>query len=287
MDNSFILPSFPVQLVKEVETFMSNLPSDYLKQYGKDYIKKNTPKKQRELAIRTLLKQWQAERDHNNLIGKCLKARFGGGGGNPAQEAWRKKEISDRDYKVLSAAVEHKAAMFSWMQFGWPYIKAELDRLFIDEFHSETQFYFEVLKEAMDTTFKSYIHGKKVNVVDWEKHYRQLKHLRWANPSPNSWIDDAQLQEVQPSLEKVFKDAGVEEMPLFELANEICHLAAQFDEPLRRTLRDWSLKSAHLYDLLEEYARTGRKSKTLKSELWKNGIKHEGVKGGYHIVTNP
>ena len=278
---------FPVQLAQEVEVTMKNLPSKYLKQYAKDYVKKNTPKKQRELAIGTLLKQWQTERDHNNLTGKCLKARFGGGGGNPALEARQKGEISELDYKVLSAVVEREATMFSWMQFGWPYIKAELDRLFIDEFHSETQFYVEVLKEAMDAIFKSYIHGKKVNVVDLEKHYRQLKHLRWANPSPNSWIDDVQLQKVMPSLEKVFKDHGVRETPLFDLAHEICHLAARFDEPLRRTLRDWSLKGAHLYDLLEGYARTGRKSKTFKSELWKNGIKHEGVKGGYRIVTNP
>jgi hypothetical protein len=287
MDNSFILPSFPVQLVKEVETFMSNLPSVYLKQYGEDYIKKNTPKKQRELAIRTILKQWQAERDHNNFIGKCLKARFGGGGGNPALEAWQKGEISELDYKTIYAIVDHIAAMFCWIQIGWPYIKAAVERFFIDEYHSETQFFFEVLKELMDETFKSCINGKRISVVDWEKNYRQLKQIRWTKFSPNSSIDHAQLQEGASSFKKSLKDVGVEELPLFEIARGICNLAAQNDEPLRHALRDWSIKSAQLYDLLEKGIRTGRKNKTLKSQLWKNGIKHEGIKGGYQIVTNP
>jgi hypothetical protein len=266
---------------------MSNLPSDYLKDYAKKRIKKHTPKKHQELAIRHLLKLWQEERDHNNFLGKCLKAAFGGGGGNPALEAMNRGEISKEDYKVIYAVVAREAAMFRWMQIGWLYIERELKKIFVDEYpKSETEFFFEVLKEAMDGHFRSFIHGKKVTVSDWEKHYRELKNLRWSTPSPNSWVDEAKLKETHPSFKKVFDADGVGELPLFNLAIDICHFGAKIDEPLQRALRDWSLKSSEVYALLENYARNAREKKTIKSQKWVNGVRYEGVKGGYRIVTD-
>jgi hypothetical protein len=288
MDNSLIRSSFPVALTKRVEGVMSALPSDYLKEYGKKYVKKNTPKKHQQLAIQHLLKQWQEERDHNNFLGKCLKAAFGGGGGNPALEARMRDEMSEDDYNMIYAVIAQEVAMFSWMQIGWIYIEANLRKIFIDDYpKSETEFFFEVLKEAMDGHFKSFIHGKKINVSDLENHYRKLKNLRGLAPSPNSWINEAKREEVHPTFEKVFEADGVGELPLFNLAIDVCHFAAKIDEPLQRALRDWSLKSSHVYRLLEDYARQGRKDKSLKSQYWKAGVKHEGTKGGYRIVTNP
>ncbi len=138
----------------------------------------------------------------------------------------------------------------------------------------------------MDGSFKSFIHAKKVTVSDWEKHYRKLKHLRGLPPSPNSWIDESELKKVHPTFKKVFDADGVGELPLFNLAIDICHFGAKIDEPLQRAMRDWSLKSSHVYRLLEDYARRSRKDKSLKSERWVNGVKYEGTKGGYRIVTD-
>jgi hypothetical protein len=285
-DDHLITPNFPVPLTQKVEEVVSNLPSEYLIDDAINYVKRYTPKKYQELAIRHLLIEWEIERDQNKFLGKCLKAAFGGGGGNPALEAKTSGEISEADYKVIYAVVRREVAMFDWIQTGWPYIKAKLEEVFIEHPQSETEFFFEVVKEAMDGIFRSCIHKKTVSIAELEKHYRNLKDLRWSPPSKNSWIDEKKSKELAPSFKKVIDADGVGELPLFSIAMETCDIAAKTDEPLQRALRDWSLKSSELYALLEEYLRKARKSKTIKSERWINGIKHEGTKGGYRIVTN-
>ncbi len=258
----------PNKAIVKVEEFMSQLPSEFLltdvlRVYGR---------------VTPLVHKWLEMRGAAQDLGKNLKARFGGGGGNPAYQAWKAGKIDELDYKFLTSIVDYHEALFAVIQLGWGYIEEDLCCL--DTYpKTETAFYFEILREQYDGTFQRYLKGCKLTV----KMYEDEAKLFCTGVASLATVPDPRwILKLTPEQRQKLKVQKTGDPKTFwlPLALRICYQNAPTDDPLKRKLRELSQKLAYMAQLMAVAAQQERSPnppRRLRSEKWKNGRLYEGT----------
>ncbi len=243
---------------KLIEDFMSRLPSDRLKQYA---------------TTEPLIRKFLEEREKAQLLGKCLKASFGGGGGNPAYRAKKEGSISERDYQFLLKLVDEYVAEFFLIQIGWEFIEEFMEEKLKSNYpKSETEFFFEVLKTDCDKGFLAYVNGFKLSIRDAENESKKTRNILW------------KCSDNQTALLKVLESFRSN----FWICLAISALSDHLDDQgVRDKMTDYFRKIAELADFMASALQRDRGSTTSewKSQKWRDGFPYEGVSGGWRPLN--
>jgi hypothetical protein len=259
-------------IAKKVEHFMANLPSDYLWQYA---------------TTQDLINEWLALRHYSTNLGECLKARFAGGGGNPALRALQAGEIEQFDYDLVMAIVNWYESIFNLVQSGWEYIDQELSAVLEDYPSTELKMYLEILKDFADTKFQMAIKGYKISIQEEEKRVKLFCDAFNRGVS----IRHENLTVLSAShREKLLLQKSPPEAKNFWLSMVMAILFSKQkqDNSIKNLCNDYLYKMKILNELyLAGYRAERGKNKPgrFQSRQFKNGELYLGVKGGYRKFT--
>lgn len=259
-------------LVQRIEEFMSQLPHDeFLKQCLYVYTKTHD-----------IVAEHRRLRNQSVLLGKCLKARFGGGGGNPARQLLDAGMIDRWESEYIWALVDVYQALFNLIQIAWEDIKAELSFLSDDCPNSETDLLFKILGEHYDVKFKKCINGYTLTVTNVETAAKLTRSAVWKKQFDPNWLGEVEFSD------KERLDAGLKERSKqfvwFPLILPICRESAKRDSSVKEQLRKLYQELSYFAD---KWAKAIHKSRHEQDPLqrfhsvrWENQILHIGCRGG-------
>lgn len=252
-----------VGLAKRVRSVCRKLPDRKLRQL---------------VSTQDQLREWTRIKKNALLLGKCLKARFGGGGGNPIIDI---KESDEYAYRYTWAAVDYFDSLFSLIQTSFPYIDKELGKILLEWStllgcdQSEAGLFWRVLGEWFNSEFKRCLRPNyTASIPKLEKVYKSIRDARW-EPLPETFeCDEETLQQIGDpktlaptlyTLLAICRECNDEEVKkrLSEFYRSVCSLA--------RVQTDAIYKARHNP---EKYGR-------IASYRWQNNELYVGTKGGY------
>ena len=232
-----------------------------------------------------LVIQFFVSRNQSQLLGQSLKARFGGGGGNPPQKSLDNGEIDEYECEVIWAMVDCYQSIFTLLQMNWEAIKKYLPKYIGDYLNavslvSETNLFFELLREHYDDNFKRCADG-------WNFTPSQAKHRAEILYRTVEAID--KNKELIPIGAKDRQKAGLSNKHryffLFSSVLNICkeevkkgNQASIYYENIWRTL-------ARLSEVHKCWSSQHRGESRARAVKWDKGKFLIGTKGGYTSVT--
>ena len=239
-----------------------------------------------------LLAWWFQLDSEAALLGKSLKAAFGGGGGNPLAKAFEDGEISKIQYEILGFATSYYQQMFRIIQAGWNFIDRELSSIFDEYPPNELEMFKDILTEYYDGQFLWAEEGGKVAWNREEKiaRYRAKLLLRCQGMLVHN------SEEIEEPVEKTWTqyrtELGEYEQPKKGtfgwriIVLHICLDYAKEDKHLKHLFDSYFVSARHINELTERWLRESRKNRTLPpSYRFKNSVLQEWRKGGYTNVT--
>lgn len=221
-----------------------------------------------------LITQFFVLRNQSTLLGKCLKARFGGGGGNPAQTALDKGEIHEYDYQVIWALVDCYQSIFTLIQMNWK----SISQLLKDEpcLESEVSLFLEILREHYDGQFKRCADSYNFTSEHAKLQSKILKKMNGALAT------GAPLVEMTPQERK---KAGLpKETNYFFWLPLVLQIAldnSNKNPHMKRYYNKCWEELSRLADIHEHWTNQHRGEERANAVKWKNGEFFVGTKGGY------
>lgn len=246
---------------------MAQLPSDSLLKYA---------------TTQDLIKRWLKAKSHALWLGKCLKARFGGGGGNPAKKALKAGHIDQFDYTAILAVVELHATTFALIQTAWEEIQESISCI-KNSPNSETELFFEILREGYDIPFMRIVKGckriaKKGELLAKLGRNAVWQHSEAIDPDWDGMLTPEESAIVNPLL------LNRSDFSWYTFVTHICKEAAKKDIEIKRQLRRHFDAIGYVCDLLVQAHRRERSlnpPRRFRSERWENGRCRIGKKGGF------
>lgn len=260
-------------LVQRIEEFMSQLPSQELLV--------------RYFTAHYLVAEYLRLKDQSILLGKCLKARFGGGGGNPARKPLDAGTIDQYEYDLIWALVDVYEALFNLVQTGWEDIQAALGSLSDECLSSETDLFLEILREHYDTKFRVCAEGHKLSVSNVEVAAKLTRKAIGGNPIKPNWFGEIEFSDQERF------DAGFSQhsnnFSWLPLVLGICRESAKKDSSVKNQLRKVYNELAHFADkqatAIYKSRHESDPTQRVYSIKWENQIPYIGSKGGYRPFT--
>ncbi|MBW4565986.1 MAG: hypothetical protein KME32_33900 [Mojavia pulchra JT2-VF2] len=250
------------EISKKIEDLSSRLPSTILLKYA------NT---------QHLLESWFEQRNFAIYFGKLLKAKFGGGGGNPALAAWQAGEIDEIDYKCLIYLADFYNSLFGLIQSSWQFIQLELSHLSqqvaTNYPGSETQYFLWLIQEEFDNHYRKSLNGYCFKIKDFEQEAKILRNTCWKPKLDSQDIEKLKSLPCEKGLPKSF-------YLHFVLVTATKYSA--IDSTLSDKLGDLNRHIARLGDLVSKACRQERKPeppKRLISHKVEKGELFVGAKG--------
>lgn len=258
---------------KRIEKFMSQLPSD-------DFLL-------RYFNVHYLVAEHLRLRNQSVLLGKCLKARFGGGGGNPARKSLDAGMIDQYEYDLIWALVNVYQALFELIQMGWEDIKAELSSLSDECLSSETDLFLEILREHYDTRLRLCVEGYNLTVSNVEAASQLIKKAIGGNPLNPNWFGEIEFSDQERSAAGLSQRAKY--FVWFPLILSISRECAKKDSSIQRQLGKFYQEFHCFLDKQAIAVQKSRhepdRSQRVYSIKWENKIPYIGSKGGYRPFT--
>jgi len=252
------------KITKTIEPFMTELPSEVLLKYA---------------TTQDLLNQFFLQRKLANLIGRALKARFGGGGGSPIYEAYEAGLLDKTARDMTIQVVDLYSDLFGLIQTSWIFIRRELDKLEKQGIaenipESETHYFLLLLQEMQDIQFMQYVNGYEFKRISFEE---KLKHLEIFFRSPNL--------SSSPSLTDLVKKERREVGFYFWFALDTVIKYSKKDRTLKDKLTKINnslskLSSSLLLTMYIERSPNSLQIKSLKTHRWDKGERFMGTSGG-------
>ena len=256
-------------IAKVVDKRMAFLPSDYLLQYA---------------TTKDLMAEWLALRDNAAFFGRCLKARFAGGGGNPALKEKLAGRMSETEYELVMATVNWYESIFVLVQSGWEYIEQEIIGVIDDYPSSEIEMYLAIMEEIYNAKFQERINGYTASSRRSERDISFISEvIRRGTPLPYD-PRDANVDVTSENISTIQKMPEAKDAFWFHLATGICFEKSKSDQSLKRLSRDYFKKMGVLLDLLAKALRQERSKNPphlFPSTKWSNGERYEGTKGSW------
>lgn len=260
-------------IVKQVDDFMSQLPSQELLL--------------RYFTAHYLVAEYLRLKDQSILLGKCLKARFGGGGGNPARKSLDAGTIDRYEYDLIWTLVDVYEALFNLIQTGWEDIQAALSSLSDECLSSETDLFLEILREHYDTRFRNCAEGHKLSVSNVEVAAKLTREAVWKKQFDTNWLGEVEFSD-QERLEAGFSKHS-NNFLWIPLVLGICRESAKKDSSVKNQLRKVYNELANFADkqatAIYKSRHESDPTQRVYSIKWENQIPYIGSKGGYRPFT--
>lgn len=266
-------------LAQQIELFTSKIPSNT----ALDISLSKSPHKYilRYGDVHPLIVEWARLRKLTDLLGKTLKARFGGGGGNPALRAWKSGRIDILSYKYVTHSVNYYQDLFNVIQSGWEYIEYFFQEKDIQNYPKDERSYFlECLREDFDNRLIRCAEGQKNLIQQKEKEMKKIRNLLRDSSSGQNWIDDTQFLDVPQWY-------TFERYLWISIALMVLDTRSYEDEVLRSMLDTWKLRTSDFAKELASDLERERKNPTkrIKSTKWEKTLLYYGASGGWNLVT--
>lgn len=251
------------RLVAKIEERMANLPNQkILARY--------------QNAHANLIDEFFRLRYQSSLLGKCLKARFGGGGGNPCDEPLQKGFIDKYQYELIWGLTGAYQSIFTLIQMNWSAIEAAM-LLFEDGYNSESELFFAVLAEHYDNRLIACKDGYTFTPTHAKNTAKLLR------KKTSQLTIDAVTKELPIDRKKCGLTSNQKHFWLpFVLSIATENL--KNNPSLQSDYKDCFKKLSHFADIQERWASQHRSDRA-SAVRWRNGQLAIGVSGGYKSVT--
>lgn len=259
--------------LKKLTKFTSKLPTDSLLEKYKQV--------HQDLVI-----QFFVLRNQSHLLGQGLKARFGGGGGNPIKKALSKGEIDDYEDQVIWAMIDCYQAIFNLIQMNWESIKKHLpkyvgDYLKEQSLKSETTLFLEVLREHYDDHLKRCAEEGYTFTPSHAKHRAEIMRRMIGA------IEKEKKMVVIGTKERKETGLPVQHKYFVLLSSllDVCESEVKRGKQPSVYLENCWRELSRLTEIHEYWSSQHRGESRARAVKWKNGKFLIGTKGGYTSVT--
>lgn len=241
------------QFSRKVGQKLSRLPaSEYLKR----------------ASTAALKSEFFRQRQFCTLLGQSLRAKFGGGGGNPVLMAYEQGEITKEFYQLLNEFSTCLQDLFVLFQIGWPYLEKGFS-LLDDAPTCERQLFMRVLEDIFNPMYQRCLKGYKQTVS------KQEQFTRLGMESFRTCIGSRDFMESPALRKKLLGIAQAENSQNFWLDASIGILEMQLDDSsvkqqllrVMNSLRSYLDSSNRVYQHHRKYG----KSPELQSHQWIDG----------------
>jgi hypothetical protein len=230
-------------------------------------------------AHRDLVIEFLTLRQQSVILGKCFKARFGGGGGNPAEDALTEGYIDEYERDVIWALVDAFQAIFTLIQMNWNAIKAETSFISESFLSSETTLFFEILREHYDDKFMQCVDGYTFTPAQAKERAKELR-------EQTDLLNLPSLPQTDMSTVDVRKKCGLNYRNKYfywlNLVLDIGQKQAKKNKSYKKYLDDFHVAVSRVADIYEYWGSQHRTPEDrAKAVKWKDKKKSVGCKGGY------
>lgn len=248
----------------KIQKYTKSLPTDeLLKKY---------------FQVQDLAIQFLVLRKRSTILGECFKARFGGGGGNPADDALARGDVDEYERDVIWALVDVFQSIFTLIQMNWNSIKAENSSISEPFLSSETNLFLQILREHYDGEFMQCVDGYSftpTQVKERAKNLRQQTDVVNLPKSVQAGMDMSQREKCGLSDRNKY----------FYWLNRVLDISqerAKKDKTYKKYLLDFHVNVSRVADIHEYWGSQHRlQPDRARAVKWKNKKKSVGCKGGY------
>jgi hypothetical protein len=251
------------RLVAEIEKKMASLPN---KQILARY----------QNAHANLVDEFYRLRHQSILLGKCLKARFGGGGGNPCDDPLRKGLIDKYHYELIWGLTDAYQSIFTLIQMNWSAIKPAM-LILEDGCNSESELFFAILTEHYDMRLISCKDGFSFTPAHAKNTATALR-KKTSQLIIDTLADELSVDKKKCGLMSNRKHFWL----LFVLSIAKENLTS--NSFLSSYYKNCWKELSRLADIHERWSSQHRNDRA-SAVRWKNGELAIGVRGGYRSVT--
>lgn len=238
---------------EKIPIFLALLPRQELKKFAK---------------TEDLLEFWQRLREHNQVVGDCLRARFTGGD-DPIAD-WKKNKLGKLYHNFIWSNVDVFQALWNLIQMSTDAVKKEFEKTGSDfSLNGAYDLFLEIVGTGRDNEFLAALHYQKVSTAETRELWELIRKAGWGTLS----IKEA----------KKFKQLTKLERKNFwlEFSFKVCQTNAKSDAQIANKLSDYRTQVGRLADshlALISNVRKGRVDLKLPSYEWQKGKR---------VFTNP
>jgi hypothetical protein len=215
-----------------------------------------------------LLEFWHQLREHNQIVGDCLRARFSGGDDPIAH--WKKDKLGKLYHNFIWSNVEAFQALWNLVQMGTEAVKEQYEksgkRFPLDGAYD---LFLQIVGTGRDNEFRSALRYQKVSTTQSAELWKLIRKAGWRT------LNTKEIQKVK-------------QLTKFELQNSwleftfgVCQVRSKSDSQIANKLADYRTQVGRLadaHDSLISNVRKGRVDLKLPSYEWQRGKR---------IFTNP
>lgn len=251
------------RLVAKIEEKMANLPNQkILARY--------------QNAHANLIDEFFRLRYQSILLGKSLKARFGGGGGNPCDAPLQQGLIDRYQYELILGLTDVYRSIFDLIQTNWSAIKPTM-LILEDGCNSESELFFAILAEHYDMRLMGCKDGYSLTPTHAKNTAAKLR------KKTSQLIIDILADELPVDRKKCGSISNRKHFWL-PLALSIAKENLKSNPSLHSYYRNCWKELSRFANIHERWASQHRSDRA-SAVRWKNGELAIGVPGGYKPVT--
>lgn len=265
-----ILSKEKLNKIKQVEMFMSQIPSRSLLEYAK------TP---------DMFLLWLTLNERCKRLGKRLKERLAYWSEPDYWSLASEQTGNEFNETIEQAITDYNVALFELIQIGLPIICEKRSELFCEHLeleasifnNSEAALFFKILQERYDSMFRACLLGFKLSLSkDLQEVIQRQFDFVSSNVDNPDWCSKF-TPELLYEMTNAITDTGIkiQGFPLLSTFIHICQDKAKENQELRDKLKEFRQLEADGYKL---FKRTGRKWRSYK---FKDGWMYQGVRGGF------
>lgn len=236
-----------------------------------------------------LLQEWLKTKYDALLFGDSLRARFGGGGGNPAKQALKDGYFDRQGYELHMASVSLSQAEFTLYQVAWEEISEAFNNLKdVPTPKSEVELFLGELRRMYDDSFFSAVKNRKDSLKELECFTQTLRNILSRHQHEQKWIGELSEQE-KANIRKYYERFGKQKKGLIwrDIALEVCYDSAKNDNVIRRHLKLYYAELQHVTSIVVRICQYQRKSpRTRYSNKWEDGDFYLRLSKGYELLSS-
>lgn len=260
--NKTIIDNKQYTLAIEILALSNQLPSASLKQF---------------ITTIDLACEWRKNQKSANLLGHCLKARFGGGGGNPAKDAMKKGIIDELGYEIFENWTKIYQSLFTVYQLSWNDIWEvfkNIDDINNDRPTSEQQLFLTTIRDDRNNSFYSAVTGRDISIKTLEACCKQIvqSNIKYQCSEESIFLNVIELSKYEKILPKFHLQNTWTDLAWF-----ICHDVANTDTNIKKALKIYWNNVTALAQLMKSACEKEGQNKPIGrvgGESWKNGRKN-------------
>ncbi|HEY9615103.1 hypothetical protein [Allocoleopsis sp.] len=233
---------------EKIPIFLASLPHQRLKKLAK---------------TEDLLEFWRQLREHNEVVGACLRARFSGGD-DPIAD-WKKDKLGELCHNFIWSNVDAFQALWNLIQMSTGAVKKEFEKTGSDfPLNGAYDLFLQIVGTGRDNEFESALHYQKISTQETAELWKLIRKAAWGT------LNTKEIEKVKQLTKFELKNFWL------EFTFGVCKVKSKSDTQIANKLADYRREVGRLADAhhaLISNSQKGRVPLKLPSYEWHNGQK--------------